>query len=68
MIEILFVACSIVGKCQTDKLTFAAVPGELSQFTCAKYGQYHLSKWAGEHPGLYIKRWKCRPAGMYAKA
>lgn len=39
MIEIAFVACTLMGSCKADRLTFMAVPGEISVFSCAKYGQ-----------------------------
>lgn len=68
MIEIIFTACTLIGSCKQDRLTFIAQPGELSVFACAKYGQGHLSKWAWEHPGHTIKRWRCQPARLEAKA
>jgi len=68
MIEIVFMACTLIGDCRADRLTFVAQPGEISVFACAKYGQHHLSKWAGEHPGYSIRRWKCQPTRMEAKA
>jgi len=68
MIEIIFSACTIVGACKSERLTFIGQPGELSVYACAKYGQGHLSKWAGEHPGYLIKRWRCQPARLEAKA
>lgn len=68
MIEIVFSACTILGACKQERLTFMAQPGELTVFSCAKYGQGHLAKWAGEHPGHLIKSWRCRPAGLQAKA
>jgi len=68
MIEIVFTACTILGACKQDRLTFIAQPGELSVFACAKYGQAHLSKWGSEHPGHLIQRWRCQPARLAAKA
>jgi len=68
MIEIAFMACTLMGDCRDERLTFIAQPGELSVYACAKYGQGHLSKWASEHPGYRIKRWRCTKAGLHAKA
>lgn len=68
MIEIVFTACTLIGSCSNERLTFMAQPGEISVFSCAKYGQGHLSKWAGEHPGHTIKRWRCQSARLEAKA
>ncbi len=70
MIEIVFSVCSILhgAQCHQERLSFVSDPGELSVFACAKYGQAHLAKWAGEHPNHSIHRWSCRPARLEAKA
>ena len=73
MIEILFLACSTVAPiplCEQKRLTFASEPGTLSVFQCAHYGQSEMAKWAEANPMWRIAPggYKCRPAGLYAKA
>jgi hypothetical protein len=68
MIEVLFIACTVIGDCRSERMSFMASEGELSVFQCAKYGQHHLQKWTSEHPGYRIRRWRCGPAGQFAKA
>ena len=31
--------------------------------SCMMHALPHLAKWAGEHPGLVISKFHCRPAG-----
>lgn len=70
MIEIVFTACSILygASCHQERISFAAHPGEISAFSCARYGQWHMAQWAAEHPNHSIHKWTCRPARVEAKA
>ncbi len=64
--ELLIVACSILqgAQCREVSLTFQ----DVSVMTCAMAGMPIVAQWASEHPNWSVARWKCRPAGLYAKA
>ena len=74
MIEILFKACLLVltptgPVCEAKRISFAEDPRSLSVFQCAFTGQVELAKWASEHPNWRIAGgYRCRPAGVMAKA
>jgi hypothetical protein len=71
MIEIVFLACSIVvgPTCVEKTITFFEQPGSISTFSCGFYGQVELAKWRSANPNWCVPRgYKCRPAGVMAKA
>ena len=72
MIEISFIACTLLAgqTCQEQRLTFMEQPGSLTVFQCAFTGQVEIAKWTREHPNWSLAPggFKCRPAGMMAKA
>ena len=72
MIEMVLTVCSILhgAQCQDIRQTYVAEPGQISVFACARYGQYHASKWALEHTNWSVHKWSCRsPRGrLEAKA
>ncbi len=67
MIELVVAACLInqPSDCRDVHLTFDAEHVSLHQ--CMMYGQVELAKWASEHPGYVIKRWRCAPAKQFVK-
>lgn len=65
MIELLAVMCTLNGACRDVAITYAAESVTVLQ--CMVQSQAELAKWATEHPGYQVKRWKCGPAGRYAK-
>lgn len=70
MIEILFIACSLLNgqTCEEKRLTFMEDPGSLSAFSCAFYGQIELAKWQMTNTNWCASQgYKCRSAGQYAK-
>lgn len=66
MTELLFTICTIVAgaKCEERSLVFADLP----LMTCMVGAQPQLAQWAEQHPNWRITRWRCQPAGRYAKA
>jgi hypothetical protein len=67
MTALVILACSILhdgGQCREFELTYA----DVSVMTCMMAGLPEVAKWGAEHPQWAVKRWKCRPAGMWAKA
>lgn len=68
MIELIFVACSILhgATCVEHRMAFLA--NEIPVFACAKYGQAELAKWSLSHPNHSIHKWRCQRAGLQAKA
>ena len=69
MIEIWFIACSLLAgqQCRDVHLTFYS--DNLTPFECMHYGQSAIAKWTMENPNWILKRgYKCGRAGQFAKA
>ena len=68
MIEIVFLACSILhgAACKEEKLSFMAE--RVSMFECFLYGQTEMAKWVEGHPNWSVNRWRCQSARIEAKA
>ncbi len=63
MIAIVITACLVQDPnvCRDFQIPINAGFDERS---CALHAPPHFGKWAKEHPGWTIKRWKCRPASV----
>jgi len=66
MIEIALTICLLDdgNRCHEEALTFQNV----SILTCMVGGQTQIAAYMETRPRWYVRRWTCRPAGMYAKA
>jgi hypothetical protein len=67
MTTLALLVCSILhdgGRCREVELQFA----DLSVLTCTMAAMPIAAQWATEHPNWSVRRWQCRPAGIYAKA
>lgn len=68
MIQIAFLACSILhgSVCKDVNLTFHTE--SLTVFECMKYGQFSIAKWQKKHPNWHIMGgYKCGPPSKFAK-
>jgi hypothetical protein len=68
MLELAFIACSLLEgqTCKDVKLTYASE--SISVHGCFLYGQHEIARWQDGHPNWQVRGWKCRPAGLVAKA
>jgi len=68
MIELVFSVClaDAPDRCKDVRLTFIAESVTPQQ--CMLHGQAEIAKWAEGHPNWRVRRWKCGPAGLMAKA
>lgn len=61
MIAIIISACLAgdPGTCKTYKIPLSE---GVDPSSCMMHAPPHIAKWAGEHPGLVITKFQCRPA------
>lgn len=64
MIELAFVACSLLSpyQCKEQTLTF-----DVPIMQCMTGAQVPLSEWVASHPGWRVDKYECRAAGRFAK-
>lgn len=64
--ELIILACSVLhgAQCREVALTYS----DVSVLTCTMAGMPEVAKWAEVHPNWSVRRWACRPAGLFAKA
>ncbi len=60
MITIIISACLISdpGTCKDYRIPLEA---DIDETKCAYFAPPHFGKWADEHPGWTIKKWRCTP-------
>lgn len=65
MVELVVSVCSILygAQCHDVSLTYADMP----MLACLMSGQPEIAKWSEVNPNWSIRRWTCRPAGLFAK-
>jgi hypothetical protein len=58
LVDLIVLVCSVAnpGACREQHLVLD-IQGSLN--TCMMQAQPYLAQWAGEHPDLRIKRWRC---------
>jgi hypothetical protein len=66
MIELVIAACLATGECRESRLTYD--PYDVTLMTCMVSGQAQVARWAEEHPGWRVTRWRCGVAGAYGQA
>lgn len=64
MIELIFIACSIVNgaQCHDVKLVYQ----DISLMTCLMQAQQPIAEWANVHPNFTTGKYTCQLAGTYA--
>lgn len=63
MMTIVLSAC-LMAEPSTCKDHRIALDGDMDTTSCAMYAPPFFAKWAEDHPGWVIKKWKCVPAAL----
>lgn len=66
MIELLVSVCLIAhpARCKDVTLSF---DDAVTPMQCLIGAQPQIAKWANTHPQWTVRRWRCQPAGLFAK-
>ena len=67
MYVLIFTVCSIVYGANCRELSPLPLDANTQVVGCVIASQVEGAKWAMGHPGYYVQRATCEPAGRYAK-
>lgn len=57
MFELLLLVCLAKEPARCEEIYLAPEGGGMMQ--CLANGQFQATRWAEEHPGYVVKRWRC---------
>lgn len=58
MLELVIAAC-FAGAVECRDFSQLYDPREVSLMMCVAGGQVEVARWASEHPGWQVRRWRC---------
>lgn len=67
VLELLMKVCLLSEPTSCHDVTLVFEADNATPMQCAFVGQVEMAKWAVEHPGYTIRKWRCAPAGQVAK-
>jgi hypothetical protein len=69
MMQLTLLVCSILhgAQCRETHLTYADEGQFATPYGCAIGGMHRVAEWSEAHPNWSVTRWRCEPAGRYAR-
>jgi len=67
MLELVISACLLEDHSRCKDVSLVYMAESVTPMQCMIQSPAELAKWSEGHPKWFVKRWKCQPAGRFAR-